>query len=87
MQSVTVLTTHGRRQVVKVEPNKTVLWVSSTENPQFLLCHRLVYNFYNLLDSRTSMHQIRLRRKCLRSQASQQASGPLADVPLCWPSK
>lgn len=27
MQSVTVLTPHGRRQVVKVEHNKTVLWV------------------------------------------------------------
>ncbi|CRK90410.1 CLUMA_CG004151, isoform A [Clunio marinus] len=27
MQSVTVLTHHGRRQAVKVEPNKTVLWI------------------------------------------------------------
>lgn len=29
MQSVTVLTPHGHRHVVKVEPNKTVLWVNS----------------------------------------------------------
>lgn len=27
MSSVTVLTPHGRRQVVKIEPNKTILWI------------------------------------------------------------
>jgi len=32
MSSVTVLTPHGRRQVVKIEPNKTILWVNIAKN-------------------------------------------------------
>lgn len=39
MSTVTVLTPHGRRQVVKVDPNKTVLWVSFDElRKYFAIC-------------------------------------------------
>lgn len=30
MQSVTILTPHARRMVVKVDGNKTLLWVKTT---------------------------------------------------------
>lgn len=41
MQSVTVLTIHGRRQVVKVEPSKTVEWVNLAKCDVFA-CHQHV---------------------------------------------
>lgn len=37
MQNVTILTTHGRRQVVKVAPNKTLLEVNQFIYNRFLL--------------------------------------------------
>lgn len=48
MQSVTVLATNGRRQVVKVEPNKTVLWVKIQKFAASLFClqfHFIILDF------------------------------------------
>jgi hypothetical protein len=54
MQSVTVLTPNARRHVVKVEPNKTILWV-------ILIFFALsLFEFHNFLDFGTNLYEIQL---------------------------
>lgn len=59
MQSVTVLATNGRRHVVKVEPNKTVLWVNSQKSASSLLClHSPVSQLLQILEQTCEKHKL-----------------------------